>query len=148
MPFDEPELVGSHLRYRMERARHRDSGTYVSASMLLQEESRGVVAQWGRDFDVLLTPTLACPPPLVDTVLQEAVDDPAGVRQTETQMISFTSFCNITGLPAISLPTHTSADGLPIGAQLVAGPWDEAVLIRLASALEPLAGWTDRRATL
>lgn len=148
MPFDEPELVGSQLRYRIERAKHRDSGTYVRASLRLQEESRGVVAQWGRDFDVLLTPTLACLPPLVDTVLREAVDNPGGLRVTETQMISFTAFCNISGLPAISLPTHTSADGLPIGAQLVAGPWDEAVLIRLASALEPLAGWTDRRATL
>jgi amidase len=148
MPFDRPELVGSQLRHRMERARNRDSGTYVRASVRLQEESRGVVAQWGRDFDVLLTPTIACLPPLVDTVLREAVDNPDGLRLTETQMISFTSFCNITGLPAISLPTHTSADGLPVGAQLVAGPWDEAVLIRLASALEPLVGWTQRRAAL
>lgn len=148
MPFDEPELVGSQLRHRMERARNRDSGTYVRASVLLQEESRGVVAQWGRDFDVLLTPTIACLPPLVDTVLQEAVDNPDGPRLTEMQMISFTSFCNITGLPAISLPVHTSSDGLPIGAQLVGGPWGEAVLIRLASALEPLAGWTDLRPPL
>jgi amidase len=148
MPFDQPELAGPQLRYRMERARNRDSGTYVRASVRLQEESRGVVAQWGRDFDVLLTPTMACLPPLADTVLKEAVDNPGGLRLTETQMISFTSFCNVTGLPAISLPTHTSADGLPVGVQLVAGPWDEAVLIRLASALEPLAGWTERRASL
>ncbi|QFU89809.1 amidase [Amycolatopsis sp. YIM 10] len=147
-PFDHPELVGSQLRYRMERAKTRDSGTYVRASLRLQEESRRVVAQWGREFDVLLTPTLACLPPLAGTVLREAVDNPGGRRLTETQMISFTSFCNITGLPAISLPVHTSAGGLPVGAQLVAGPWDEAVLIRLASALEPLSGWTDRRASL
>ncbi|MFC3891131.1 amidase family protein [Lentzea rhizosphaerae] len=121
MPFNRPELVGSQLRQRMERARNRD---------------------------VLLTPTIACLPPLVDTVLREAVGNPDGLRLTETQMISFTSFCNITGLPAISLPAHTSADGLPVGAQLVAGPWDEAVLIRLASALEPLVGWTQGRAAL
>lgn len=148
MPFDEPELVGSQLRYRMERAKTRDSGTYVRASVRLQEESRGVIAQWGRDFDVLLTPTIACLPPLADTVLRDAVAFPGEPRLTELQMISFTSFCNITGLPAISLPTHTSADGLPIGTQLVAGPWDEAVLIRLASALEPLVGWTGRQPTL
>ncbi|MGW3967056.1 amidase [Amycolatopsis sp. NPDC005003] len=148
MPYDEPELVGSQLRYRMERAKTRDSGTYVRASMLLQEESRGVVAQWGHDFDVLLTPTIACRPPLVGTVLREAVDNPGGTRLTELQMISFTSFCNVTGLPAISLPVHTSSGGLPIGAQLVAGPWEEAALIRLASALEPVAGWTHRYPTL
>ena len=103
-----------------------------------------MVAQWGRDYDVLLTPTLACLPPLVDVVLAEAVANPGGLRMTETRMISFTSFCNVAGLPAISLPVHRSAGGLPVGAQLVAGPWDEAVLIRLASALEPVAGWTDR----
>lgn len=146
IPLDQPELVGSQLRYRMERARKTDSATYVQAAVRLQEESRTVVAQWGRDFDVLLTPTLACPPPLAGTVLQEAIDNPGGLRVTETQMISFTSFCNVTGLPAVSLPIHTSADGLPIGAQLVAGPWDEATLIRLASALEPLADWTQRHA--
>ncbi|SEC56708.1 amidase [Amycolatopsis tolypomycina] len=148
MPYDEPALVGSQLRYRMDRAKSRDSGTYVRASLLLQEETRGVVAQWGRDFDVLLTPTIACRPPFVGSVLQEAVDNPGGLRLTEMQMISFTSFCNVTGLPAISLPVHTSSDGLPVGAQLVAGPWEEAVLIRLASALEPLVGWTRRHAVL
>jgi len=132
----------------MDRAKTRDSGTYVRASLLLQEESRDVVAQWGRDFDVLLTPTIACRPPLVGTVLQEAVDNPGGLRLTEMQMISFTSFCNVTGLPAISLPVHTSSGGLPIGAQLVAGPWEEAVLIRLAAALEPVVGWTRRHPAL
>lgn len=60
-------------------------------------------------------------------------------------MISFTSVCNITGLPAITLPTHTSPGGLPIGSQLIAGPWDEAILIRLASALEEIDGWPLRR---
>ncbi|MBE8520893.1 hypothetical protein ILP97_25980 [Amycolatopsis sp. H6(2020)] len=82
--------------------------------------------------------------PWVGTVLREVVDNPGGLRLTEMQMIAFTSFCNVTGLPAISLPVHTSSGGLPIGAQLVAGPWEEAVLIRLASALEPVVGWTRR----
>lgn len=148
MPFDEPELAGSQLRYRMQRAKARDSGAYVRASLRLQEESRGVVAHWGRDYDVLLTPTIACLPPLADTVLPEAVAFPGEPQLTERQMISFTSFCNITGLPAVSLPMHTSAGGLPVGVQLVAGPWEEAVLIRLASSLEPVAGWADRRPPL
>ncbi|MDP9862244.1 MULTISPECIES: amidase [Streptosporangium] len=144
-PYDQPELAEPHLRYRMERAASCHSGTYTRAVALLQEESVVVRAQWGRDFDVLLTPTMACPPPLVDTVLAEANADPAGVRVTETQMISFTAVCNITGLPAITLPTYTSPDGLPIGSQLIGGPWDEAVLIRLAAALEELDRWPLRR---
>jgi amidase len=148
MPYDQPELAEPHLRHRMRRAKARHSGEYVRAAFQLQLESRDVVAQWGRDFDVLLTPTMACAPPLVDVVLQEANDDPDGLRVTETQMISFTAVCNVTGLPAISLPLHTSPTGLPIGAQLVAGPWDEATLIRLASALEAVDPWPTRRPPL
>jgi len=146
-PYDRPELAEPHLRHRMHRATTRHSGQYTRAVARIQEETRAVVAQWGRDFDVLLTPTMATPPPPVGRLLDEANDNPDGFRLTETQMISFTSICNLTGLPAISLPTYHSAAGLPIGSQLVAGPWDEAALIRLASALEALDGWTRRRPT-
>ncbi|MFG2004705.1 amidase family protein [Spirillospora sp. NPDC048911] len=121
------------------------SGIYTRAAALLQTESVQVRAQWGRDFDVLLTPTLACPPPRSGACLAEANANPGGFRLTEVQMISFTSVCNISGLPAVSLPVHTSAEGLPIGAHLIGGPWDEAVLVRLASALEELDGWPGRR---
>jgi amidase len=144
-PYDQPELAEPHLRRRMERAAARHSGLYARAVALLQEEAWAVRAQWGQGFDVLLTPTMACPPPSVDTVLREANANPGGLRVTETQMVSFTAFCNITGLPAITLPTFTSPDGLPIGSQLVGAPWAEAVLIRLASAMEELDGWPLRR---
>ncbi|MGW2047786.1 amidase family protein [Streptomyces sp. NPDC001858] len=96
----------------------------------------------GRDFDVLLTPTMACTPPPVGGVVEEKNADPTGFRLTETQMISFTFFANLTGLPAISLPVHRTAAGLPVGAQLVGGPFDEATLIRLAAAVEPVYAWT------
>lgn len=125
--------------------RHGDSGEYTRAAQLLAEEARAVRAQWGQEFDLLLTPTMACVPPPVDALLKEANADPGGPRTTETQMISFTSICNITGQPAVSLPTFTSAEGLPVGSQLIAGPWDEAALIRVAAELEELDGWPHRR---
>jgi amidase len=145
-PYDRPELAEPHLRHRMERAAGRHSGVYTRVAAKLAEESVAVRAQWGTDFDVLLTPTMACPPPPVDAVLAEANANPDGLRVTEVQMISFTAVCNVTGLPAISVPTFTSPDGLPIGSQLVGGPWNEAVLLRLASALEELDDWPRRRA--
>ncbi|MFI7006515.1 amidase [Streptomyces sp. NPDC050145] len=146
-PYDEPDRAEPHLRHRMRRAEARHSGEYVAAALLLQQEAVAVRAQWGRDFDVLLTPTMACPPPPVGSVLAEANADPDGLRVTETQMISFTSLCNITGLPAINVPTFATPTGLPVGSQLVGGPWNEAVLIRLAAALEQLDGWPTRRPT-
>ena len=63
--------------------------------------------------------------------------------------ILFTSIFNMNGLPAISLPLHQAADtGLPIGVQVVAGPWQEALLLRVASQLEQALPWSDRRPDL
>ncbi|WP_017237875.1 amidase [Streptomyces sp. SS] len=144
-PYQDPERAEPHLRFRMDRAAGRHSGEYTRAAGLLAEEARAVRAQWGQEFDLLLTPTMACLPPPVDALLEEANADPGGPRTTETRMISFTAICNITGQPAVSLPTFTSAEGLPVGSQLIAGPWDEAALIRVAAELEFLDGWSHRR---
>jgi amidase len=52
---------------------------------------------------------------------------------------------NVSGQPAMSLPLHWSADGLPIGVQLVARYGDEATLLALASVLEDTMPWRERR---
>ncbi|MET2010994.1 amidase [Microbacterium chocolatum] len=143
-PYDDPELAEPYIRARRERARGIHAGEYAIAVTRLYAETGPLVAQWGRDFDVLLTPTMATTPPLVGTVLDEANRDFDGARVTESQMVAYTAFCNIAGLPAVSLPVHTSAAGLPVGAQIVGRPFGEAELIRIASAVEPAFGWTTR----
>ncbi|MBM4393106.1 MAG: amidase, partial [Deltaproteobacteria bacterium] len=52
---------------------------------------------------------------------------------------------NQTGQPAISLPLHWSAGGMPIGVQLAAAYGDEATLVRVAAQLEAAAPWTGRK---
>lgn len=47
---------------------------------------------------------------------------------------------NVTGDPAIAVPVGFSADGLPLGVQLAAGPWRERHLLRIAHALETALG--------
>ncbi|MDF5755122.1 amidase [Spongiactinospora sp. TRM90649] len=144
-PFDDPELAEPYNRHRWQRVRDIDAGSYAQAVALLQTESRLVAAQWRRDFDVLLTPTMAAPPPPLGTVRDDANRHPETAMPSALAMVSFTAVASVTGLPAISLPVHTSADGLPIGAQLIGAPFDEATLIRLASAMESLTGWPDAR---
>jgi amidase len=60
----------------------------------------------------------------------------------------FTSLWNVTGLPALSLPVHQAPSGLPVGVQLVAGPWQEATLLAVGTQLEAALPWHDRRPPL
>jgi amidase len=110
-----------------------------------QMRSREIAAHWGRDFDVLLTPTMAIEPPAVGAVLEAVHANPAEPALPVLQMVAFTIVGNLVGLPAISLPLHQTGDGVPIGAMLTGGPWDEATLIRLAAQLEQAVPWAGRR---
>lgn len=87
-----------------------------------------------RRFDVVLTPTLADPPPQVGYL-----DPMADYRQITDRLIdwvAFTPLHNITGEPAISLPLGRSGDGLPIGMMFGAALGEDATLIELAYELE------------
>ena len=108
-----------------------------------QRWARGVVALWEQEFDILLTPTMPAPPfPLGELAPDKPpADVAAGVATTA----AFTAPFNITGQPAISLPLHWNAEGLPIGVQLVAAPNREDLLIRLSAQLERAAPWSARR---
>jgi amidase len=125
-----------------QRGRATNAGEYLSAVEWIQSWSRRVQAWWGSGFDVLLTPTVAMPPPLLGTV-----SVPGDVRltgQRSADLVAFTRPFNMTGQPAISLPMHWS-NGLPIGIQLVAAPGREDVLFGVASQLEQARPWTQRR---
>jgi aspartyl-tRNA(Asn)/glutamyl-tRNA(Gln) amidotransferase subunit A len=63
-------------------------------------------------------------------------------------LVRLTSPSNLTGLPAISVPAGFTADGLPIGLQLQARPFEEATLLDAASAYEQHARWFERRPDL
>lgn len=52
----------------------------------------------------------------------------------------FTLACNLAGLPGLAVPCGMSADGLPLGVQLLGRPLDEATLCRLGVAIERAAG--------
>jgi amidase len=93
-------------------------------------------------YDAVLTPTLATPPLPVGAIRDDA--DPAADFEAQKRFTPYTSMWNVTGSPAISLPTHWTADGLPVGVMLAARPGDEATLLSLAAQVEQQAPWSGR----
>ena len=136
-----------HIQASRAAAATVDSLRYVAAVHALQRYTREVTAAWGRDYDVLLTPTLAVLPPPVG-LLAEVHAAPEAPNLTVFSMALFNAFFNVTGQPGISLPLHTTDDGLPVGVQFVGGPWQEDVLLRLAAQLEAAHPWAERRPQL
>jgi amidase len=140
--------VEPHIAYQRRRSSEAGAYDYVLAARALETLSRREVARWGRDFDVLLTPTSAILPPVAGAVLEAQHATPDQPVLDVVRSVSFTAFANVTGLPAVSLPLHWSETGLPVGVQLVGGPWQEARLIALAAQLEQARPWAERRAQL
>ncbi|MBI3347962.1 MAG: amidase [Burkholderiales bacterium] len=119
-------------------------------------------------YDLYLTPTLASPPVLHGTgdppplqiavlgwlrasgllgLLKRAGLLEGVIRQMATESlrhVPFTQLANLTGTPAISLPLHWTADGLPLGLQFVAAPGQDGLLLQLAAELEAAQPWFDR----
>jgi amidase len=87
-----------------------------------------------RDYDVLLTPTLADASPLVGHL--DPTADYDQIIERLVDWVAFTPLQNVTGDPAISLPLAESADGLPIGMMFSARLGREATLLELAYQLE------------
>ena len=98
------------------------------------------------DADVLLLPSVARTPWKLGELDQNdaSLDHDAWVRKLFAVYAPFTAMFNITGQPALSLPLAWSAEGLPVGVQLVGRFSDEATLLRLASQLEQSFPWADR----
>ena len=95
--------------------------------------------------DLLLTPTVACPPfPL-------GLDHPSEVAGKPVSLygwIPFTYPFNLTGHPALAMMGGLSRAGLPLPVQLVGRSHDEVTLLRVAAAFERTTGWHQKHAPI
>ncbi len=141
---DEVQL---HNRAQAQFARNV-SGVEYAMALAANVEFRRAVQQWWADgWDLLVTPTLAEPPTRIGE-FDDQPDSPMAPMVRSAQYVAFTPAFNASGQPAISLPLHTTADGLPVGVQLVAAYGREDVLFRVASQIEQAQPWIDRRPSI
>lgn len=114
--------------------------SYLAAIEFFHSAARKVASFWCDDgYDLLLTPTVPEPPPTLGQ-FHDAQNPYLGLTRS-AQIVSFVAPFNITGQPAMSLPVHISAAGLPIGVQLVAAAHREDLLLRTAFELEAALSW-------
>lgn len=112
----------------------------------------GVVNQVSRKLgafftscDVWLSPVLTSPPLPLGVLNANA--EGVSAEQWIRKLMDFAAFCamfNASGQPAMSVPLHWSADGLPVGVQFAAHLADEATLFSLAGQLERARPWSHR----
>lgn len=126
----------------IQRGRSLSALQHAADIAALRIHSREIAADL-LPYDVYLTPTLTQKPrPLGYWDMNEPDLDRYNAKWTDAVfMFPF----NVSGHPAISLPLHWSADGLPMGVQLVGRYGDEATLLAISRVLEAEIPWRDRR---
>ena len=141
---DKEETLLPLTRYLRERGSATTAAELVFAQAYLQAVNRAALTMLNA-YDAILTPTLALPPRPVGWFDEV---EPAQNFERQKLFTPYTALYNLSGQPAVSLPLHWSAEGLPIGVMLAGRPGDEATLIDLSAQLEQARPWRDRRPPL
>ena len=134
------ELLEPLTKWLVLRGRQVTARELAGSLGALAEFERSVIRQFRR-FDAVVTPALAMTPRPIGWY--DAVDAERNFAQ-QVQYTPFTSFANVSGLPAITLPVAETADGLPMGVQLVGRPGGEHVLLAIGAQLERRLQWQRR----
>lgn len=113
---------------------------YVRAVDDMHRACRRALTFWN-DYDLLLTPTLSKPAPPLGTI---AADD-AKVWDDYRNWLCWTWPFNVTGQPAASVPAGFTADGVPVGVQLVGRPADDWTVLAVSAQLERARPWLDTK---
>ena len=127
-------------RYLRELGRATLAPDFLFAQAYMQFVTRPAIAALSA-YDAVLTPTLAQPPRPVGWFDEV---DPAENFERQKRFTPWTAVYNVSGLPAVSVPLHWSAEGLPIGVMLAGRMGDEGTLISLSAQLEQARPWQDR----
>ena len=127
---------------RLEPGLAVDAVTYLRAASYRAAALRRFVGGTMDGIDMLHLPALSQPVPRIDET--DTGGDPRFVKLSN-ELGHFIYPFNYLGLPAISVPIEHTANGLPMGMQLVARPFAEALLLRAAHQVDRATGYSARK---
>ena len=134
---------GAEVKRRIMLGTYALSAGYYDAYYLKAQKVRTLIRREFDEafekFDALVTPTS----PTVPFTMGEKLDDPMQMYLSDVCTLPI----NIAGLPAISIPAGFT-DGLPIGMQIIAKPFAEETILRIAHAYQQVTDWHQKRARI
>ncbi|KTR87993.1 hypothetical protein NS220_16715 [Microbacterium testaceum] len=133
---DDMRLVEPLTAWLVREGRRLSSLELLGGLSSARAFERRTIADFAR-FDAVLTPALAQPPQPVGSY---AGHSPERTFAMQVEYAPYSSFVNVAGLPALTLPVTADATGHPVSVQLIGRPGGEAVLLALAAQLEDRRG--------
>jgi aspartyl-tRNA(Asn)/glutamyl-tRNA(Gln) amidotransferase subunit A len=133
----EPERFGAEIRERLRRA-SAVTGQELAGAVQRAYEWRLALRRVFTAVDALLLPTTSTTAPVFG----------GDAIATTSMLVRMTYPWSLAHVPALSMPCGFSADGLPIGCQLVAAPWSDELLLNVATAYQAVTTWHERRPAL
>jgi aspartyl-tRNA(Asn)/glutamyl-tRNA(Gln) amidotransferase subunit A len=135
---------GKEVRRRVLIGTYVLSAGYYDAYYLKAQKVRALIAndftEAFKKVDIILTPST----PSAAFAAGEKMDDPLAMYLMDV----FTVTVNLAGLPGISVPAGLSAEGLPLGLQLIGKAFDEETVLKVGQVLEKSANFTARPGSL
>jgi len=133
---DERVPIGDDVRGRLRLGRDVTGIELARVLAHRMQWRRELACILSRDVDALLTPAIAVPTPLI-----EGTD----MLSTTTLLTRMTLPWSFAGIPAISIPCGFRSDGMPVGMQIAAAPWQDDRTIDIAEAYQSATDWHRRR---
>ena len=107
-------------------------------ALVLRDRIETEVSAFFSEYDLLMTPTVACPAFDAQGPIPAIID---GRDATATGAEAFTMLANLAWVPAISVPAGLTRSGLPVGLQIIGRRWTDDLLLQLALVMERIKPW-------
>lgn len=130
---------------KMIQAGQTYSATDLKRAEAQREQLYDVIYQYFKKYDLLITPTTACPAFDLELMYPPKIN---GRGVSPVGWMSFTFPFNLTGNPAASIPCGWTSEGLPIGMQIIGPRFQDDLVLQVSNAFEKIQPWQEKKPQL